>query len=243
MKIDAERKILMGEKIECQVVPFNDKCVLEACFIQYDGEVRAQYLKMRKISADDFEKCDELDEEYHERRISFRSVRIFHVAHNEIIRLNVGDKIRGIISKVSMDGQETKDGRRKLHITLSNVIRVYRWSRRVVSAPHCLVVTLFCGTRTIKEKEIPLAYKKGIQVENGRAHPAIAEALPDGSILRVSRDYDRAIMTTGDYRLAQRQKHRTMQDIEKDFLRRVPAYDRLIPVRERKWRERYGIHA
>ena len=68
-----------------------------------------------------------------------------------------------------------------------------------------------------------------------------AEVLPNGSLLNASPDYRRSAITTGDYRLAQRQRGRTMQDIEKDFLR-IPLYDRMIPMRQRKWFTRHAVH-
>lgn len=238
MKNETEGAVVVGDTIELNVIEFNGRPVLETEFIQYDSELRARDLRERGIDEFDFPRCETFDEEYTSGYHDFRSVRIFHLAASEAIRLKIGDKVRSIIRAVHLVKEKTKDGRRKLHITVSNAMHIYRWMRRKVSAPHCLVVMLWCGNRLVKEKKIPLTLKKGIQREHGRAHPVIAEVLPNGSILSVSPDYQRSIMTTGDYRLAEWQKGRTMQDIDKNFLR-VPSHDRMASTRERKRRMRY----
>lgn len=241
MKHDTEREIIFGEKVELNVVEFNGKAVLETEFVQYDSELCARDLKERGIDKLDFERYDQFV--YDEQR-NFRSVRIFHLAAGEKNHLKIGDRVRAKIESAYVAKEQTKDKipRRKIHITVSNVMRMYRWIRRRVSAPHCLVIACFCGSRLIKKKEIPLTLKNGIQAENGQARPVAVELLPNGSILGASRDYRRHMITTGDYRLAERQKGRTMKDIDEDFLR-ISPHDRMIPTREHRYRARYAIHA
>jgi hypothetical protein len=108
---------------------------------------------------------------------------------------------------------------------------VYRWSRHRTLG---LLFQLWCGNLLLKEREIPVIRKQGIHSQNGWARPVVAEVLPNGSILHAYPHRGRETMTTGDYRLAERQKGRTMQDIDKDFLK-VPSFDRIIPTRERRY--------
>ena len=226
---------MRGERIELTVVKFNGNPVLEAQFIHYDAELRDNDLREHGISKLDYEQ----EEEFlfgHEVPPDFRSVRIFHLAQGEEIELKCGDKIRAVVESSYIGKQKTKDGRRKLHVTVCNAQRVYHWTR-VYLPQKGLVLKLWCGSRLAQEREIPLTVRRGIHSENGWACPVIAEVLPDGSILRVSRDTRRAPMITGDYRLQERQRGRTMQDIDKDFLR-VYLYDRMIPTRDRRYMHR-----
>lgn len=241
MKHDTARHIVAGDSIELHVVEFNGKPVFETEFVQYDSELRVRDLEMRGIGEFDFRACDELDEEYIDGKINFRSVRIFHLAANENMKFVCGNTVKAKITSAYIAKGETKDGRRKIHIIVSDIMRIYRWARCHVSTRDCLVIMLCCGERLIKEKTIPLTLKNGIQVKHGMAYPVIAEVLPNGSILRVSPDYRRYQVTTGDYRLVERQKGRTMKDIDSDFLR-IPPYDRMIPIRDRKYRVRCAVH-
>lgn len=122
MKYDYERPIVIGDKVELHVVEYNSKPVLETHFIQYDSEIRAHYLNVRGIDEHDFTKYDE---DYVDGRINFHSVRIFHLAKSEKIKLEIGDKVRGVIRYTSIAKEETKDGRKKVHIAISDVMRVY----------------------------------------------------------------------------------------------------------------------
>lgn len=240
MRYDTQQAVVIGGESELNVIQFNGSPALETEFVQYDSELRAQDLRERGIDEFDFIKCEEFDEEYIDGHHDFRSVRIFHLATDEKIKLNPGDKISARTTHLYIAKEKTKDGRRKIHITVSHAKHVYRWTRHCDIKPPALVISLYCGVRKIKEKIIPITHKKGIQVINGRAYPMIAETFPNGSIMQVTADHGRSSVTTGDYRLAERQKGRTMQDIDKDFFR-VPSYNRLVPTRDRKWHARYGI--
>ena len=222
MNIDVETEVTPGNHIDLNVVEFNGKPVFETQFVYYDAELRDHDIR-------------EQEEEFlfdHEVPPDFRSVRIFHLAQGEKINLKYGDKIRAVMQLSHIGRDKTKDGRRKLHITVCNAQRVYHWTRCYLPQKG-LVLKLWCGSRLAQEREIPLTVQKGILSENGWARPMIAEVLPNRSILRVSQDVRRSPMITGDYRLRERQRGRTMQDIDKDFLR-VPPYDRMIPTRERR---------
>lgn len=240
MRYDTERVVVVGEKIELNVVEFNGNSMLEPVFVEYDSELRAHDLRERGIGEFDFIKCEEFDEQYIEGYRNFRSMRIFHLAGGENIKLHPGDKISARIVSAYSAGQKTKDGRRKIHITVSHAKYIYRWTRHYDANLPALVICLYCGVRKIKERIIPITFKKGIKTENGRAYPANAKVLPNGSIMNVIVDLRHSSMTTGDYRLVERQKGRTMQDIDKDFLR-VPPYDREVPTRDRKWYAHYGL--
>ena len=232
MKHDTEREIVVGDEIELNIVEFNGNPVLETEFVQYDSELRTRDMKVQGIDKDDFRKCDEFDGQYYDGYISFRSVRIFHLGQREEIRLRAGDRIRTKIQSTYIAKGATKDNRRKIHIAVSDVRHVYHWTRN--RAFQCLVLTLWCGQRLVKEKKIPVILKKGVRSDSGRVYPIIAEVLPDGSILNASVDTTRYTMTSGDYRLAERQKGRTMKDIDADFLS-VPPFDRTIPTRDRRY--------
>ncbi|MEK9195559.1 MAG: hypothetical protein AAB975_04225 [Patescibacteria group bacterium] len=234
MRHETECVVAVGAKIKLHVVEFNGNPILETKFIQYDAELRKRDLRECGIGELDFIKCEAFDDEYIDGQRDFRSVRFFHLAGSEKIQLKIGDEVQGTISTIRLAKEKTKDKRRKLHITVSNVVHIYRWMRRRVSAPHCLIIACFCGNRLIKEKEIPLILKNAIEAKDGQAHPIAVELLPNGSVLGASLDYRRHMITTGDYRLAERLKGRTMRDIDKDFLR-VPSFDRIIPTRERRY--------
>lgn len=240
MRLDVQREIVIGEKIELNVVELKGNPVLETQFIQYDAELRAQDLRECGIDKFDFTRCEEFDEEYIDGYRNFRSVRIFHLAADEKIKLNTGDEISARMVSAHIARNKTKDNRRKIHITLSHARRVYKWTRQYAMDLPALIMRLYCGAKEVKQKIIPIAYKKGIQIINGRAYPMIAETLPSGSIMSVIADHTRPSMTTGDYRLAERQKGRTMKDIDKDFLR-VPPHDRLVPTRDRKFFAAAGV--
>lgn len=224
-----------GIEVNLDVVEFNGKHVLEAQFVYLDMELRARDLKIAHVDKwNDYD--GELD--FIDEHNDFRSVRIYHLADTEKIKLKAGERVRGIIDSFYLAERKTKDGRRKIHITVSHVKRVYHWIRNRKTDPLALVIFLCCGAHKLKEKIIPLISKKGIKTESGRTYPIIVDILPKGSVLYALPDYRRSPMTTGDYRLAERQKGRTMQDIDKDFLR-VPSHDRMVPTRERKGRMRY----
>lgn len=235
MNIDIGMSLATGMEVDLDVVEFNGKYVLEAQFVCLDMELRARDLKIAHVDKwnDYNEELDFIDEHN-----DFRSVRIYHLADTEKIKLKAGERVRGIIDSFYLAGQKTKDGRRKIHITVSHVKRMYHWIRNREADPLALVICLCCGANKLKEKIIPLISKKGIKTESGRVYPIIANILPKGSILCALPDHRRSSMTTGDYRLVERQKGRTMQDIDKDFLR-VPSHDRIVPTRERKQRTRY----
>lgn len=240
MRYDTQRAIAIGDEIELHVIEFNGSSALETEFIQYDSELRAHDLRERGIGEYDFAKRDAFDEEYIDGYRHFRSVRIFHLAANEDIQLHPGDRINARIVSAHIARDKTKDGRRKIHITVSHAMHEYRWKRRYNMDIPALVIDLYCGIRKAKEKIIPITHKKGIVTKYGRAYPMVAEMLPNGSILQAIADHTRLSMTTGDYRLAERQKGRMMKDIDKDFLR-VPPHDRLVPTRERKWFAAGGV--
>ena len=233
MNIDVEQKITSGYHVDLDVVTDSKgKLVFDTQFIHYDAELDTHH---EDDDEDDWQGTEDI------RHDAFRSVRIFHLAQGEKIKLQYGDKIRAIMQSSHIGRDKTKDGRRKVHVTVCNAWRVYHWTR-VYLPQKGLVLKLWCGSRLAQEREIALTVRKGIHSENGWACPMIAEVLPNGSILRVSRDARRAPMITGDYRLQERQRGRTMQDIDKDFLR-VPPYDRMIPTRDRRYMHRYAIHA
>ncbi|GEM_PF-4614652 len=240
MRHDTQRPISVGDNVELNVIEFNGKPVFESEFIQYDSELCDRDLKARGI--DDEYAFDGRDQFYHDYangRINFRSVRIFHLVKGENIELKPGDKVRAKITSVRLDTNKTKDGRRKLHITVSNVMRIYRWTRQRYI--QFITITLECGSIAIRKKIISFTCKQGIWADHGRAYPMIAEVLPNGSVLHAVPDTRRSITTTGDYRLAERQKGRTMRDIDTDFLRIPPSYDRLIPTRERRLDVRHKV--
>lgn len=232
MREEVERAFIIGEQVELNIVEFNGKPVLETCFVDYDAELRKHDLKTKGIDEDDFWECEAFDGEYVEGFRSFRSVRIFHLGPEKEIQLKSGDRIRAKIQYVYVAKNMTKDNRRKVHITVSDVRRVYHWTRN--RAFQCLVLTLWCGQRLVKEKKIPVILKRGVRSDSGRVYPIIAEVLPDGSILNASVDTSRHTMTSGDYRLAERQRGRKMKDIDADFLS-VSTSDRTIPTRERRY--------
>ena len=230
MNLDSETPLVIGDPVRLRVQEFQDKPVFEAHFVFYDFELQSRDLQKRGIREDDYDERDDfLYNEYEPP--DFRSVRIFHLAMGEEIKLENGDRIRGTIQYVRVGKDKTKDGRRKVHITVKNAMRIYHWIRD--RNPH-LVITLLCGTREIRQKIISLQMRKGVDVQNGRTYPILAETLPNGSILHAYPDTMRPRMTTGDYRLQERQKGRTMQDIDKDFMRVLP-YDRIIPTRQRRY--------
>ena len=240
MNIDAEREVMPGAHVNLDVVEHKGRLVFETQFIFYDFELRNHDIRAHGIGEFDYE-GKEAFLFGHEAPPDFRSARIFHLAQGETVKMECGDRITAVMQSSYISREKTKDGRRKLHITVCNARRIYHWTRFYLPQKG-IALMLWCGSRRAREKEILLTVRKGIHVKDGRAHPVIAEVLPDGSVLRVSRDYQRSIMTTGDYRLRERQKGRTMQNIDKDFLR-VPLYDRMIPTRERNYMRRYAIHA
>ena len=230
MNIEVERKILVGAYVDLDVVEYNGKLVFETQFIHYDAELDTRKEDYKDELWGDFA---EFDNSYG----NFCSVRIFHLSYGEKINLQAGDKIRTVIQSFYIGKEKTKDGRRKLHITVGNARRVYHWTRFCL-AQRGIVLTLWCGSRRAREREFLLTVRRGIQSDNGRVRPVIAEVLPNGSILRVSPDIRRSsAMTTGDYHLQERQRGRTMKDIESDFLP-IPPYDRIIPTRERRYLNR-----
>lgn len=87
MRYDTQRAIVIGDEIELHVVEFNDSPALETEFVQYDSELRAQDLRERGIGEFDFTRCEKFDDEYEDGHRDFRSVRIFHLAANEKIKL------------------------------------------------------------------------------------------------------------------------------------------------------------
>lgn len=232
MNVDAETAIVPGTEVYLDVVERNGKLVFDAQFVYYDAHLHQFDIKEAGNSSDDIDSWDL----YNDDVPFFNSVRIFHLPYGQDIGFKEGDRVRAVVKSAYVSWRKTKDERRKIHVTVSNARRVYHWrrERERLYDSHLLVITLRCGVRKIKEKVIPLTIKKGVQSDDGRVTPIIVEVLPgrNGPILAASRDYRRSVMTTSDYRLDQKQRGRTVQDIEKDFLR-VPSFDRIIPTRER----------
>ena len=228
VNIDAEGKVFVGAYLDLNVMEYNGKLVFETQFVYYDAELDLH--KEEDWNEDSWEDFADYG--------NFRSVRIFHLSCGEKINLQAGDKIRAMIQSSYVAANNTgapiltKDGRRKLHITVHNARRVYRWVR--FRTQESLTLKLLCGSRLAQKKVIPLVVKKGLQSDNGWVCPVVAEILPTGSILRVVHDPRRPRMISGDYRLQERQKGRTMKDLESDFLP-ILSYDRMIPTRERRY--------
>jgi len=234
MEMDIGYRLKRGDNIALRVIMYNDNPVFQTEFVHYDQEVVACDLARHGINEDDYEKMDEFL--FGDQYRNFRSARIYHLADGENFNLIPGDQVRAEISSITLGRELTKDGRYKLHVQVRRVRRIYVWKRRLDMASDrgpILVCTLFCGIRDCSTKKIPVHIRKAISVENGRAVPVEAYILPNGSVLKAIRDHSRETITTGDYRLRERQKHRTMKDIDQDFVI-IPQYDRMVPARNRR---------
>lgn len=229
MKQGYRGNIDIGQEVRTHALDFGGRTVLETEFLHYDGVLYQLDLKQHGIDEYDYNAVDEFDETGYDRR----SVRIFHMVAGEQINLKPGDEVRATIQSFSVDKARAKDGRRKIHIVLTNARRVYRWVRDKKES--ALSLQLWCGRRKVREHIIPLHSRKiGAVRKDGRVYPATSVVLlPKGSVLSASIAYTDG-MSSGDYILRERLRGRTAREIQDDFISAVPAHDRLIPIRNRR---------
>jgi hypothetical protein len=140
------------------MVEWQGRVVPETEFVDVDQML---YKDEDLLVADPFD-LDDLNRE------PIASVRIFHVDHTGY-RLRAGDKAKGVVKNFHVARELTKEKdpwkrRKKIHVTLTDLQRVYSWNRILKHEEHgedddhdfVLAMVLFCGSNRISAKNIPV---------------------------------------------------------------------------------------
>ncbi len=106
MYIDKGNSLLTGEKVSLRVVKHQGKPVFETEFIRWD-------MVAQKYEHGEEQHCFEAN-----CSITHKSVRIYQLAADEKLKLEVGDMVKAEVKSFSVAWNMTADGRRKIYISV-----------------------------------------------------------------------------------------------------------------------------
>lgn len=183
MNAESKGKIVVGSTVQIVVTEFNDRPILSAEFVYYDEALRG-------VMPD----------------VNLRSVRIYQPDAGEKFVFSAGEVVRAEIKSFNVAKNMTKDGRHKIYITVSNVRRIFSWTRYLDwgmkwSDRASLRLVLGCGSRQFRTKTIPLSKEQQVFLCAGKVNMTRALLLPSGVIIRRVVDWQTSV---GEYLASQK---------------------------------------